>query len=85
MLYMLGAKTMVKCAIGVARPVTKSKNGTLLVTADIAYDAVTTVWTAFALMTCAMSLRTAKSTPLTLTSNAATAPPSTMTLTSKGH
>jgi len=78
------ARTMVRCAIGVARQGTISKSATCSAIADITYDVVTMGLTVFALMTCAMSSRTARSTPLTLTLSVATALLLTMTLTSKG-
>jgi len=80
-----GAKTMAKCAIGVARPATTLKNVTPSATADTAYDMVMTELTAFALTTYATSSRTVRFTPLTPTSNVATALPLMMTLISKGR
>jgi len=83
--YTPGVKTMVRCAIGAARPVTKSRSVIPLAIANTAYNAVMTEQTAFILTTCATSLKTARFTPLTPTSNVVTALPLMMTLTSKGR
>ena len=82
--YMPGAKTMARCAIGVVRLATKSKNAIHLAIADTAYNAAMTEWIAFTPTTYATSSKTARSILLTPTSSAATVLPSTMTLTSKG-
>ena len=76
---------MAKCVIGMERQATTSKTVTVLDTAAIAHAAVMTVLTVSALTTFATSLKIAKSTPLTLTSNAVTVPLLTTTLMSKGR
>jgi len=81
---MPGAKTMAKCVIGMARPVTISKNAIPLVTVDTVYDVATMEQTAFAPMIYVASLRIVRFTPLIPTLNAAIALPLMMTLTSKG-
>jgi len=83
--FMPGAKTTVKCAIGVVRQATTSKNATHSVIANTAYDMVMTGLTAFTPMTFATSTRTARSTLLTPTLSVATVLWLTMTLTSKGR
>ena len=85
MLFMLGAKTMAKYAIGVVGPDTTSKNVIALDIAVTAHVAAMTELTASTLMTFAMKKKIARSTPLTLISSAGTAPLLTTTLTSKGR
>jgi len=82
--YIPGAKTTTRCAIGAVRQATTLRSATPSATADTVYNAAMTASIASALMTFAMSLRTAKSIPLTPTSNVATALLLTMTLTSEG-
>jgi len=79
------ARTMAKCVIGVVRQSTTLKNVTPLATVNTAYDVVMMGLTASAPMTFATSLKIARSTLLTLTSNVATVLPLTMTVTSKGR
>jgi len=81
---MHGAKTMARCVIGVEGWVTILKTVTVLGIAATVHVMVMTVLIVSALTTSAMSLKIAKSIPLTPTSNVATALPLTMTLMSKG-
>jgi len=82
---MPGARTMARCATGVARLGITLKNVTYSAIADTAYNIAMMGLTAFAPMTYATSLKIARSTPLIQTSSVATALPLMMTLTSKGH
>jgi len=83
-LFMHGARTTARCATGAEGQATTSKT---ITASDIAVTVLVVVMMALtvsALTTFAMSLKIAKSTPLTPTSNAATVLPLTITLTSKG-
>jgi len=82
---MHGARTMARCAIGVAGQATTSKTVTVLGIAAIAHTAAMMALTVSVPMTFAMSSKTAKSIPLTPTSNVATVPLLTTTLMSKGR
>jgi len=84
-LYMLGARTMARFAIGVVRPGTISRTVTASDIAVTAHVVAMMVLTVFACTTFAMKMKIARSTLLTPTSSVVTAPPSTMTLTSKGR
>jgi len=82
---MHGARTMARCATGVEGQATTLKTVTASAIAATAHVAVMMVLTVSAPTTFAMNLKIARSTPLTLTSNAVTVLPLTMTLMSKGH
>ena len=82
--YMLGARTMARCAIGVVGPGTTLRTVTASDIAIIAHVTAMMELTAFALTTFATKTKIARSTLLTPTSSVAIAPPSTTTLTSKG-
>jgi len=82
---MPGARTMAKCATGVARQVTTLRSVTPSAIANTACSAAMMELTVYALMTFATSLKIARSTHLTPTLNAAIALLLMMTLTSKGH
>jgi len=82
---MHGAKTMARCATSVEGQATILKTVIASDIATIAHTMVMIVLTVSGLTTFATSLKIAKSTPLTLTSNAVTVPLLTTTLMSKGR
>ena len=83
--FMHGARTVARCAIGVAEQAIASKTAIALDIAVTAHIAAMMALTAYVLTTSAASSRTVRFTPLTLTLNVATVLPLMMTLTSKGH
>jgi len=82
---MHGARTTARCVIGVAGQATTSKTAIALGIAVTVHVAAIMALTVFTPITSAMSLKIAKSTLYTPTSNAATVPPLTTTLMSKGR
>jgi len=82
--YMPRAQTTARCVTGAVGLGTTSKTVTVLGTATTAHAAVTTELTVSTPMTFVMRMKTVRSIPPILTSNAATALQLTMTLTSKG-
>ena len=76
---------MARCTTGVDEQATTSRTVTALGIAATAHVVAMMVLIVFALTTSAMSLKTARSTPLTPTLSVATAPLLMMILMSKGH